>query len=187
MKSSTISSAAMWCMSFAARLTYTTCGLCAANRLSRAVLRCAPILLIAAFLPKGYGMSAPASALHFALFFLTGVLGFLVTVAFFMLVYMLTFYTISPNGLRILVSSVVEFFAGAVIPLPFFPDGVRAVFELLPFAAMQNVPLRVYTASMSPQETARAVALQVFWLLALVMIGKALCSSALRRMTVQGG
>jgi len=159
----------------------------AANRLSRAVLRCVPILLVAAFLPKGYGMSAPASALHFALFCVTGVLGFLVTVAFFMLVYMLTFYTISPNGLRILVSSVVEFFAGAIIPLPFFPDAVRAVFELLPFAAMQNVPLRVYSASMGMQEMARAIALQVFWLLMLVIVGKVLCSSALRRVTVQGG
>lgn len=159
----------------------------AANRLSRAVLRCAPILLVAAFLPQGYGMSAPADALHFALFILTGMLGFLVTVAFFMLVYMLTFYTISPNGLRILVSSVVEFFAGAIIPLPFFPDSVRAVFELLPFAAMQNVPLRVYSASMGAPETTRAVFLQVFWLLALIVAGKALCASATRRMTVQGG
>jgi len=158
-----------------------------ANRLSRAVLRCAPILLVAAFLPKGYGMSTPASAVHFALFLLTGMLGFLVTVSFFMLVYALTFYTISPNGLRILISSFVEFFAGAIIPLPFFPDRVRAVFELLPFAAMQNVPLRVYSGSMNAQEMVRAIALQVFWLAVLWMIGKALCASALRRMSVQGG
>ncbi|MBR5287914.1 MAG: ABC transporter permease [Clostridia bacterium] len=158
-----------------------------ANRLSRAVLRCAPILLTAVFLPKGYGMSLPASWLHFALFLLTGVLGFLVTVAFFMLVYALTFYTISPNGLRILISSVVEFFAGAVIPLPFFPDRVREVFELLPFAAMQNVPLRVYSASMSGGEMTRAIALQVFWLITLVFAGKLLIGMALRRMSVQGG
>ena len=158
-----------------------------ANRLSRAVLRCAPILLIAALLPRGYGLSAPASAAHFGLFLLSGMLGFLVTVAFFMLIYALTFYTISPNGLRILVSSVVEFFAGAIIPLPFFPERVRAVFELLPFASMQNVPLRVYSASMSAQETMRAIGLQVFWLIVLVATGRALCASALRKMTVQGG
>ena len=158
-----------------------------ANRLSRAALRCAPILLAAAFLPKGYGLCAPASTGHFLLFLISGALGFLVAVAFFMLVYALTFYTISPNGLRILVSSAVEFLAGAVIPLPFFPDGVRAVFELLPFAAMQNVPLRVYSAGIGAQETARAIALQIFWLVVLVAAGKALCASALRRMTVQGG
>ena len=158
-----------------------------ANRLSRAALRCAPILIVAAFLPSGYGMSAPASMTHFVLFLVTAILGFLVTVALFMLVYALTFYTISPSGLRILVSSVVEFFAGAIIPLPFFPDRVRAVFELLPFAAMQNVPLRVYSGSMSANEMTRAIALQVFWLAGLVIIGKALCAFALKRMTLQGG
>ena len=33
----------------------------AANRVSRAVLRCAPILLVAAFLPAPFGMTAPQS------------------------------------------------------------------------------------------------------------------------------
>lgn len=159
----------------------------AANRLSRAVLRCFPILLFASFLPGTYGMSAPASGLHFLLFLITAALGFMVTVAFFMLVYMLTFFTVSPNGLRILIASVVEFFAGAIIPLPFFPDGLRAVIELLPFAAMQNVPLRVYSASMSTAEMTRAISLQVFWLAALVLLGRMLCALAIRKMTLQGG
>lgn len=158
-----------------------------ANRLSRAALRCFPILIAAALLPAPYGMTAPADARHFALFLLTGVLGFLVTVAFFMLVYALTFFTVSPSGLRILITSVVEFFAGAVIPLPFFPDGVRRVMELLPFASMQNVPLRVYSASLTGDELLRAMGLQVFWLAALVIAGRALCALAMRRMTLQGG
>ena len=158
-----------------------------ANRLSRAVLRCLPILLVAGFLPAPYGMAAPASATHFVLFLFTCVLGFFVTVVFFMLVYALTFFTISPSGLRILITSVVEFFAGSIIPLPFFPDGVREVMELLPFASMQNVPLRIYSASMSAGEMQRAIVLQVFWLIALVLFGKALCCMAMRRMTLQGG
>jgi len=158
-----------------------------ANRLSRAVLRCFPILIVAAFLPQPYGICAPASAGHFALFIVTTVLGFLVTVAFFMLVYALTFFTISPSGLRILITSVVEFFAGAIIPLPFFPDGLREVMELLPFASMQNVPLRIYSASMGGSEMGRAIALQVFWLLTLLGIGRALCALAMKRMTLQGG
>ena len=159
----------------------------AANRLSRAVLRCFPILLFASFLPGSYGLSAPASGMHFLLFLITAAMGFMVTVAFFMLVYMLTFFTISPSGLRILVASVVEFFAGAIIPLPFFPDKLRAVIELLPFAAMQNVPLRIYSASLSVAEMARAIGLQIFWLGALVLLGRMLCALAIRKMTLQGG
>lgn len=158
-----------------------------ANRLSRAVLRCFPILLVAAFLPAPYGMSKPASAGHFLMFLITLLLGLSVTVAFCMLVYVLSFFTISPSGLRMLFVSAVEFFAGAVIPLPFFPEKVQAVMELLPFAAMQNVALRIYSGSMSRPEMVKAVVLQVFWLLALVIGGKLLCSVAEKRVTVQGG
>lgn len=82
-----------------------------ANRMSRAVLRCFPVLIVAVLLPKPYGISAPASALHFLLFVITLILGLLVTVAFCMLLYGLTFFTISPKGLCTIFTSTVEFFA----------------------------------------------------------------------------
>ncbi len=69
-----------------------------AGRLSRAVLRCFPILAIAVFLPEPYGIAPPASPACFALFLLTAALGLLMTVSFCMLVYVLSFFTISPAG-----------------------------------------------------------------------------------------
>lgn len=158
-----------------------------ANRLSRAVLRCFPVLLVAALAPKPFGMNAPASIGHFALFVITLALGLAVTVSFYMLIYVLTFFTISPQGLRIFFMSTMEFFSGAVIPLPFFPDKVRYVMELLPFASMQNVALRVYSGSMSVEAMRRAVILQVFWLIVVTGAGKLLCRVAEKRITVQGG
>lgn len=159
----------------------------AANRLARAVLRCLPILLVAAFLPEPYGLAAPADAGHFLLFLVTLVLGFAMTVSFCMLIYVMTFFTISPQGLRILFTSALEFLTGGVIPLPFFPDNVRQVMELLPFAAMQNVALRIYSGSMSGPEMLKAVTLQLFWLAAVTTAGKMLCRMAVRRVVVQGG
>ena len=92
-----------------------------ANRFSRALLRCMPILVLALILPAPYGLMAPAGLLAFFLFILTTLLGVGVTVAFCMLIYMLCFFTISPMGLRMVTVSMVEFFSGGVIPLPFFP------------------------------------------------------------------
>lgn len=158
-----------------------------ANRLSRAVLRCFPILIVAAFLPAPYGLCKPESIRNFLLFLLTLLLGLMVTVAFCMFVYSLTFFTISPYGLRMLFTSAVEFFAGAVIPLPFFPKNIQIVMELLPFAAMQNVPLRIYSGSMSGLEMIKAVCLQVFWLFVLIAGGKGLCRVAEKKVAVQGG
>jgi len=158
-----------------------------ANRLSRAVLRCFPILIVAAFLPQPYGIETPASLLHFILFLITLALGLAVTVSFCMMIYMLTFFTISPQGLRMGFTSTVEFFAGAVIPLPFFPEKIQKILELLPFASMQNVALRIYSGSMGNSEMQKAILLQVFWLIAVTIAGKLLCRLAEKRITVQGG
>ena len=104
----------------------------AANRVSRALLRCVPILAVASLLPAPYGLGLPASPAHGVLFLLTLLLGLLVMVAFTMLVYITTFYTLSPEGVRIFCVSAVEFFAGAVIPLPFFPEKVHSKFTHYP-------------------------------------------------------
>jgi len=158
-----------------------------ANRLSRAVLRCMPILVFAAFLPKPYGMSHPSS-LHAGLWSLvTALLGFLVVVAFCMLIYITTFFTLSPMGVRLVAVSLVEFFAGSVIPLPFLPDRVRQFVEVLPFASMQNVPLRVYSGNIMGREIYLRAGLQLFWVFVLVWLGKRLTAVALKRIVVQGG
>ncbi len=147
----------------------------AAARVSRAVLRCFPILIAAAILPKPYG------------FLITLILGLLVTVAFSMFVYVSTFFTLSPQGVRIVFTSMADFFAGAIIPLPFFPPKWQRVLELLPFASMQNVPLRIYSGSMTGAETERAVVLQVIWLAVLILLGSGLFRAAEKKATIQGG
>ena len=55
-------------------------------------------------------IEAPAGWLHFFLFVLTLILGLAVTVSFCLLIYVLTFFTISPQGLRMVFISAVEFF-----------------------------------------------------------------------------
>ena len=158
-----------------------------ANRLSKAVLRCMPILLVAVLLPAPYGLMLPANPQAFLLFLLTLFTGVSVTVAFCMLVYMLSFFTISPAGIRMVAVSMVEFLSGATIPLPFFPTKIRAFLELLPFASMQNVPLRIYSGDLSGNATGRALFLQFFWLFALIGVGRLLDFVAMKKITIQGG
>lgn len=92
-----------------------------ANRVSKALLRCVPILAVAALLPAPYGLRFPVSWAHGGLFLLTLLLGLLVIVAFTMLVYITTFYTISPEGVRIFCVSAVEFFCRGRDSAALFP------------------------------------------------------------------
>lgn len=159
----------------------------AASRLAKAVLRCMPILVIAALLPPPFRLGLPASLPDFLLFLLSMLLGFSVVVTFAMLIYALCFFTISPMGVRIVAMSLMELLSGSVLPLPFLPDKLRAVLELLPFASMQNVPLRIYAGQIAGGERAFTMALQAVWLVLLAAAGKALMNRALRRVVVQDG
>lgn len=159
----------------------------AAVRLSRAVLRCMPILVVAAFLPAPYGLSLPSDLLSFAWFLLTALLGFLVVVAYCMLVYIATFYTLNPTGVRIVAISLAEFLAGGIVPLPFLPEGLRRVLELTPFASMQTLPLLVYSGGVSGRELLMRALLQALWLAVLVALGRAWMGRALKKVVVQGG
>lgn len=158
-----------------------------AGRLSKAVLRCMPILLFAAFLQKPYGIRLPVN-LHAGFWFIiTAFIGLMVVVAFCMFIYIFTIYTLSPLGVRLVMIGLVELLAGSVIPIPFLPKGLRQIVELLPFASMQNVPLRVYSGDISGREVYIRVLLQLVWLLILVFSGKKLIRKAEHRIVVQGG
>ena len=159
----------------------------AANRLARAFLRCAPILVVAFLVPAPYRMALPANAGRFFLFLLSTALSLGVVVAFSMLMYISLFYTLSPMGVRMIAAVLSDFLAGGIIPLPFFPDRLRAVVELLPFAAMQNMPLRIYSGHIAGADALRGIAFQVFWLVALWAAGQAAMGRALKRVVVQGG
>lgn len=78
-------------------------------------------------------------------------------------------------------------FQGGVIPIPFFPEKIREIVELLPFAAMQNVSFRVYSGDLAGKALEKAVFLQVFWLIVLIAAGKGLNRIAMKKIVVQGG
>lgn len=158
-----------------------------AVRTSKAVLRCIPILLTAFLLPEPYRMILPQSMAQLSLFLISMVLAVGVVVAFNMLVYISAFYTLSAAGVRIIAAMIADFLAGAIIPLPFFPKAAERIVSLLPFAAMQNMPLRIYSGNIAGSAAVRGIGLQVFWLLALVGLGRLLMKRALEKVIVQGG
>lgn len=158
-----------------------------ATRLAKAVLRSVPILLIAAFLPAPYGMSLPANPAAFAMFIVTMTLAFLNVVAYGMLVYISTFYTLNPMGVRLIASVLADILGGGYIPLPFMPATLQKIIEYTPFGAMQNVPFRIYSGNIAGADMLHWAGLQVFWLVIMTGGGMLWMRAATRRVVVQGG
>ena len=158
-----------------------------ANRLSRVLLRCVPILLVAFFIPEPYRMQLPPNITQLILFFLSSALSLGVVVSLSMLVYLSIFYTLSSSGVRQVFMTLFGFLAGEIIPIPFFPDSLRPIAELLPFASMQNMPLRIYSGNIAGIDAFKGIGLQIFWLVLMFGFGRYTMARVMRRVVVQGG
>ena len=159
----------------------------AAVRLSRAAMRCVPILLVAALLPAPWGIRPPASPAGFGAFVLSLALTLGVTVAYTLIVYFACFYTVSSEGVRAVLVPLTDFLSGGLIPLPFMPVWLSGILRYSPFGAMLNAPLRIYGGDIAGMALVEALFLQLFWLLALGGLGYALQRNGMKRLCVQGG
>lgn len=158
-----------------------------AQRLSSALLRCSPILIVAVFLPQPYRLELPANLTAAALFILTLLLGLFIVVAISMLIYISTFITMSSAGSLLMFGVIGEFLAGMIIPIPLMPDWLQAIVNYLPFRFTADFPFRVYSGHIPVSEALELLPLQLAWLAALVAVGKFTMGKALRRIVVQGG
>lgn len=158
-----------------------------AVRLSKAVLRCFPILIIAFFMPEPYKLHLPNSIYTLFAFIASMILAFMLVVAYCMLIYILCFYTISPMGIRMAMIMLADFFSGSLVPLPLMPDWFNKYSYILPFAAMQNVPFRIYSGNISIEQVWQNMLVQLIWLIILIILGRFILSRALKRTVVQGG
>lgn len=159
----------------------------AALRLSRAALRCWPILLVAAFLPMPWGMRLPASPAALGWFTLSMLLTLGVTVAFTLVIYFSCFFTLSSDGVRAVITPVADFLSGGLIPLPFMPDWLSNILRISPFGAMLNAPLRIYSGDIAGAVLTETLLLQAFWLLILGCLGYTMQRQGLKRLCIQGG
>nr|WP_116191623.1 ABC transporter permease [Paenibacillus taihuensis] len=158
-----------------------------ATRLSSALLRCFPILLITLILPRPYRLELPADLLTFVLFIAVLLVGLLMIVAISMLIYISVFVTMSPSGSIMLFAIFGEFLSGLIIPVPLMPGWMQHIVNALPFHWTADFPFRVFTGDLSKSEALVGLAAQAAWLIGLVALGKILMNKALRRVVVQGG
>lgn len=157
-----------------------------AGRAIATVLRL-PLLLVTLFLPAPYTLMLPPDMFQFAAFLVSGLLASGVTVACAMFMYVIMFYITSYRGVRVLFIAATGLLAGTTIPFPFFPEPVQRVLEALPFAAMQNMPLRIYSGNIGGMDALRGILFQIFWLAVLLIGGQRAMRRATKKVVVQGG
>jgi ABC-2 type transport system permease protein len=158
-----------------------------AQRLSGAILRCFPILIVAVLLPYPYNFTLPPSLVDFILFIITLTLGLILIVAISMIIYISIFYTMSGMGSLLIFGVFGEFFSGLVIPVPLMPDALKTIVYILPFRYTSDLPFRIYAGNIGIKEAVISIGVQLLWIAIIVTVGKLWMNRALKRVVVQGG
>ena len=97
-------------------------------------------------------------------------------------------WTISGEGAVMLMTALVTFLSGMIIPLPLFPDWAQPIVQALPFAGLVDLPFRVYTGHIPPGAVAvRAAAPAALDRRARARSAAGCSPAGMRRVVVQGG
>ena len=161
-------------------------------RTAPTILRAVPMCLIAGVVLPLIGLgewrlAAPPSIASAAAFAVTLVCTLLLGCALTTLINITLLWTISGEGAVILLTALVTFLSGMIVPLPLFPDWAQPVVRALPFAGLVDLPFRVFTGHIPAAGVASVLQHQILWTIALVVFGRWLLSQGMRRVVVQGG
>lgn len=100
---------------------------------------------------------------------------------------MTAFWTTDARGICILGTGVITTVSGFLVPIHFFPEPLRSIALLLPFAGTSQTPIDVWLGRLSGPELIGALGLQAFWCVAMLALCQLIVLAATRRLVVQGG
>ncbi len=99
----------------------------------------------------------------------------------------LAFRTQAMFGVDSIMSVLVGFLSGAMVPIALFPEWAQTVLYYTPFPSMMSMPIRLFLGQMTALETLEAFGISVLWLVALNALGATLYKSSVRHVVVFGG
>ena len=158
-----------------------------AQKLMGSLLRAFPMLVFAALLPQGWGISLPASLPALALSLAALLLGLCCVCAMENITMAFTMRTLDPRGFQAMLNLLMMILSGNILPLTLFPDSWQRVITLLPYAQMLDAPIRLYTGEYALPRAPGVLLLQGVWTALLVLAGLLLWRRNQRRTIIQGG
>ena len=163
-----------------------------AQRTAPTLLRAVPMTVFAsAGLPlvglAEWRLGAPPSVAAGAGFAAALVSAVALSCAVSVLIHISLLWTISGDGVVMLLTTSVSLFSGLLIPLPLLPGWAQPVVPWLPFAGLFDLPFRIYTGHIAVSDLGLVLARQLGWTVVLVALGRWLLGRGMRRVVVQGG
>jgi ABC-2 type transport system permease protein len=164
----------------------------AAFMTSRALPRAVLMIVLAGLLLPLAGSSElawmpPPTAMAAALFAISLMLMICLSSALMMLLNIAVVVTLNDRWVSQSLNPFLVVLSGSLVPLALYPDWAQRALFLQPFAGVVDIPFRIYSANLVGAEALVGLALQLFWTVALIGIGRRWMDRVMRRLEVQGG
>jgi ABC-2 type transport system permease protein len=163
-----------------------------AMRITPLFMRAIPLLFVAFLVIPWMGF--PQWALHFPPSFMSGIaflLSFigaiLLSSAITMLLTVSMMWTLSGEGINNIFPHLITILSGMIVPLPFFPDRLQPLLNLLPFSGLLDRPFRLFTGNLPADALFGVLIHQFFWVVVIILLGRFLVSRGVQKMVIQGG
>jgi ABC-2 type transport system permease protein len=159
----------------------------AAGRLTPMFWRGSITLIAGCLMPISYRLSAPSSLLGLLWMIVSVASAFLLCTSYAMLVCTVRLsipWGDGPTYIMMLIGGVLS---GGYLPLQLWPEFMQRFLLLQPFAGYLDIPLRLYVGTLTVDNAAWAVGIQLLWIAIFVISGKLLMSRRLKSIVVQGG
>ena len=132
-------------------------------------------------------LEPPASFNAGLVYVVSFLLAWVIAVQLNMVIGLVSFWTLEMTGFEMMYRLIGNFATGALVPLWFMPDALRAIVQVLPFQSIAFVPVSIYVGAPATGAVWSALAVQVFWAVALVGIIRWVWDRAFLRTVIQGG
>lgn len=134
-----------------------------------------------------YPLQRPASVLHFIAFLASLIFSFFIVAGINFAVGTFAIRLKSILGLLRAKYFLLELFSGLLLPISFFPEIFQKIFRFMPFQYISYIPVLLYLGKLNGLAILRALAVQVFWIVALIALGDLMWRWSSRKITIQGG
>lgn len=170
-------------ISFRFRIYFTSLG----DTIYSFMMSGVPSLVATYIIAYIYGISSQLTIGNLFLFLLSLILSLIVRMSYTFIVSLLGFVTTNMFGVWQVNNAIVRLCSGAIIPLTFFPETIRKIFEFLPFSSFISTPLNIFLGKFSNIELLKAFGLQIFWILLFNLFGNFVWKKVIKHLIIQGG
>ena len=124
---------------------------------------------------------------YLLLFVLVMILSSILMTALVLLYHVICLFTLDERGVVNIFMILSDILSGLVIPVPFFPDYLKNISNILPFRYISDLPFRLYVGNISINEGLVGIIIQIIWIIILVILGRFITKKALEKAVIQGG